>query len=104
MHAFDPGTVPQCLPKPFRNDSEGPVKLGKALDYINTTKQRQIRICQFIEARGKLVGDRARTVGQSSGVRKVQEFWLRREGGTPHSLIAVQFVRICMIGALSFLM
>lgn len=62
MHAVDAGTVPQCLPKLFRNDSEGPVKLRKALDYIDATNQKQIRLCQLIEARGKFVGDRAGTV------------------------------------------
>lgn len=77
MHAFDPGTIPQCLPQYFRNDSEGPVKLRKALDNINATKQKQIRICKYIEARSKFIGDRARAAGQSPGERKVQEFCLR---------------------------
>jgi hypothetical protein len=106
LHAFDPSIVPQCLPKHFRHDSEGPVKHSKTLDYINATKQKQIRICQFIEARGRFVGDRACTSGQSSG-RRVQEFCLgiKGGGGTPPSLIAIQFVRVCMYDrGLSFLM
>lgn len=103
MHAFDPGIVPQCLPEPFWHDSaEGTVKHRKALNYINSSKQKQIRICQFIEARGKFVSDRTGAVGQSPGGRKVQEFWLRGRGETPHSLIDVQFVRVCMIGAYHF--